>query len=226
MASLRAAYSGIEPQAVSLEGQDAGFRRQGNGFVLHGGRLLRVMGEKATASCGAVIAHHQAPLGAVLRELRAAEQRAKRQGGRDAFSLSIVKRSGGALYLTAKWGEALRLLMRLRDFLAEPSVSRRAVYNSAVWLRDLPPPDGDGEMVAGLLAYQMARQCSRKTTRDHYDLPGMARALVRQAMAHVEPADRLHWLENFLSVAEFLARETRAGASNAPTPVKNKEDAA
>jgi len=209
MGALRAAYSGTDPARIGLDDFDLGFQRQGSGFVLYQGRLLRVMGEKATASCGAVVAHHQAPLGAVLRELRAAERRAKDEGGRDAFSISIVKRSGGALRLTARWGEPLRLLLKLRDFLAEPSVSRRAVYNSVQWLRDLPPPEGDGKMVAELLAYQLARQYSRKTTRDYYDLPKLADSLVQVAIVHAEKEDRLAWIENFLAVTEFLARETR-----------------
>jgi len=228
MAALRAAYSGEAPAAVGLDETDErlGFRRQANGFVLHHHRLLRVMGEKATASCGAVVAHHQAPLGAVLRELRAAESRAKREGGRDAFSLSIVKRSGGALRLTAKWGEPLRLLLRITDFLAEPAVSRRAVYNTDLWLRDLPPPEGDGAMAAELLAYQMGRQCSRKAVRDHYDLPGLAQKLVEEAILHAEPEKRLDWLENFLSVAEFLARETRTGAKKTEAETNDTEDAA
>ncbi len=210
-AALRAAYSGVKPGEIGLdrEGGDLGFVRQANGFVLHKQRLLRVMGEKATASCGAVIAHHQAPLGAVLRALRKAEQRAKKEGGRDAFSITIVKRSGGDLYLTAQWGEPLRWLLKLRDFLAESSVSRRAVYNTALWLRDLPEPEGDGEMVARLLAYQLERQCSRKATRDHYDLPGLAQGLVTVALDSAETGQVLGWLENFLSVAEFIARECR-----------------
>ncbi len=228
MAGLRAAYAGADPATIGLDENEEclGFRRQGNGFVLHRGRLLRVMGEKATASCGAVVAHHQAPLGAVLRELRAAEGRAKGEGGRNAFSLSIVKRSGGALRLTARWGEPLRLLRKFTDFLSEPSVSRRAVYNTSLWLRDLPRPEGNGGMAAELLAYQMGRQCSRRATRDAYDLQGLARDLVTQAVVHNQdlPEKRLEWLENFLSVAEFLARETRAGAN--ANKNDDKEDAA
>ena len=80
--------------------------------------LMRMMGERATASCGAVIAHHQAPLAAVLCELRSAEKRAKNEGGRDAFSLTVIKRSGGALVLTAKWGEPVAVLNAVIEFLA------------------------------------------------------------------------------------------------------------
>ena len=100
------------------------------------GRLMRMMGERATASCGAVIAHHQAPLSAVIRELHAAEQYTKNEGGRNAFFIIVINRSGGVLRLTAKWGEkgerseAAGLLQELRRFLAHNDVSRRAAYHT------------------------------------------------------------------------------------------------
>ncbi len=74
------------------------------GFGLLSGRLMTLMGHKATASMGAVVAHHSAPLGMVLRELRAAESRARNtvrgkdnKGddiNRDAFCLRVLKRGG------------------------------------------------------------------------------------------------------------------------------------
>jgi CRISPR-associated protein Cmr2 len=151
-----------------------------------------------------------------MRELRLAEKRAKEtlrssdNQGRDAFSITVVKRSGGALHLTARWGEALRLLLTLRNFLAEPDVSRRAVYNSALWLSDLPEPEGNGEMLGQMLAYQLARQAGKRTL-DEYDLPQLSSGLVAQAIAHAPAGKRCAWLQNFMSVAEFLAREGRAG---------------
>lgn len=216
MAGLRAAFSGIDPVDMGAAGSE-GFQRDGNGFVQHDQRLMRAMGEHATASCGAVIAHHKAPLAAVLRELRAAEKRAKTEGGRNAFSLALIKRSGGALRLTAKFGEPLRLLIRLRNFLSEPGVSRRAVYNSVVWLHDLPPPADDStrELLGRMLYWQLARQTQRKTQADYGDLPGLAGALVDTAVEQAESPEAVTgWLENFLSVAEFLARETRAPAAD------------
>jgi hypothetical protein len=75
MQRLRQVYSGHDSSSADLDWRQA--RRNPrlaikDGFGLLRGRLLlRLMGEKATASCGAVIAHHQAPLAAVLRELRA-----------------------------------------------------------------------------------------------------------------------------------------------------------
>ena len=208
---LRHAYSGVDP---AHEGG-----RDPRGLTLHKGfailkvkgkdKLMRMMGDTATASCGIVIAHHQAPLTAVRRELEATERRAK-NAGRDRFSITVIKRSGGALKLTAEWGEPLKLLNDLRCFLREEGVSRRAVYNTAEWLHDLPEPDGDATMLASLLAFQMDRQADR-AARERHDIPKLAQRLATLAAA--QPKDRLKWLANFMSVAEFLARETRSGAS-------------
>ena len=215
MRRLRQAYSG-EGDAANNTSPDWRAARQsgklvlGNGFALRRGRLMRMMGG-ATASCGAVIAHHQAPLAAVMRELREAEQRAK-NNGRDSFSLKVIKRSGGAVQVTAKWGEPLDLLLKIGGFLAEPSVSRRAVYNSLVWLKDLPE-DADANMLGKLLGYQFDRQSS-PTDAGNWNVAELASHIAGLAVAHPRKG-RHAWLEQYLGVAEFLAREARTGPASA-----------
>jgi CRISPR-associated protein Cmr2 len=205
MQRLRQAYSGDCPKDDEI---DRGHTAKENtllcknGFAWLNGRLMRMMGENATASCGAVVAHHQAPLSAVLRELRIAEKRAKQEGGRDAFSITIIKRSGGALYLTAKWGEPLRVLNDLIGFLREDDVSRRAVYHTLEWLTDLPAPADNPDLCEAMLAYQLARQ-ARENSKGK--APDLARDLTKLAKDK-----STIWLKNFLSIGEFLARETRA----------------
>jgi CRISPR-associated protein Cmr2 len=210
MQRLRRAYSGDDPANANLDWREAQ-REAGlslkDGFGLLHGRLLRLMGKKATASCGAVIAHHQAPLAAVLRELREAEQRAKSEGGRDAWSLALIKRSGGAVHLTAKWGEPLDALNAFAEFLANPKVSRRAVYNTLEWIEDLP--HDDAVPIEALLAYQLQRQAEDEARSQ---APDLARRLIRIAF---DPSMRpkavgpVAWLRDFLIGAEFLAREVR-----------------
>jgi CRISPR-associated protein Cmr2 len=202
---LRCAYSGHDPE------QPGGVLSRGltlhHGFAMLNGRLMRMMGTEATASCGAVIAHHQAPLSFVRRELAAAEKRAKSEGGRDAFSITIIKRSGGALHLTEKWGPALDLLASLRDFLSEEDVSRRAAYHTLAWLNEHELPStafADG-MVKSLLAYQLDRQ-AKESARSR--APKLAEELYNLARTWAE-SERIHKLRNFLAVAEFLAREIR-----------------
>ena len=202
MQRLRHAYSGHDPSHEG--GRDPrGLTLQG-GFAILKGQLMRMMGTKATASCGAVIAHHQAPLSAVRRELHAAEQRAKNEGGRDAFSITIVKRSGGALRLTAKWGEPVALLQALQAFLAHPDVSRRAAYHCLQWLdaNELPQPV-PADMLQSLLAYQLDRQAGGDARAQ---APVLAQRLSALALQQKNDID---WLRHFISVAEFLAREVR-----------------
>lgn len=211
MQRLRHAYSGTLPEDADVSWRELRADREAlhckNGFAYLNGRLLRMMGRHATASTGAVIAHHQAPLSAVLRELRTAEKRAKGEGGRNAFSITVIKRAGGALHLTEKWGEPVALLEDTIDFLADPGVSRRAVYNTLEWLTDLPDPQAQPDMLQALLGYQLQRQAQ-----------GMARARAPELAARLaklasqQEKNGLDWLRNFLSVAEFLARETRTGA--------------
>jgi CRISPR-associated protein Cmr2 len=58
-----------------------------------------------TFSAGVCIAHYKTDLGEVVRKAQAAQEYAKEQGGRDAFALYLMKRSGEIQQATAKWGE-------------------------------------------------------------------------------------------------------------------------
>lgn len=212
MQRLRHAYSGHDPAHEG--GRDPRGLTLHQGFAILNGKLMRMMGTAATASCGAVIAHHQAPLAAVRREMHAAEQRAKNEGGRDAFSITVVKRSGGALRLTAKWGEAVAVLDDLRQFLAHPEVSRRAAYHTLQWLdgNELPLPL-HGDMLQSLLAYQLDRQAGGHA-RAH--AAGLARSMTALTLQQPEHKS-IAWLRGFIGVAEFLAREVRDSADNGVT---------
>ncbi len=230
MRRLREAYSGEAPAAGGADWRSAMKTKDKlvcrSGFACLNKKLMRMMGG-ATGSCGAVVAHHQTPLSTALTELRAAEQRAKNEGGRNAFSLSVLKRSGGDLRLAAKWDNAIGILANFREFLAQPQkprqtapsksedeqkqnphkppkVSHRAVYNSAAWLKDLPD-DADTDMLGQLLGYQLERQAAG-------DLRTKAGPLAHQlAKLAVKQGDKPKgWLVNFLNVAEFLARASRS----------------
>ena len=241
MQRLRHAYSGTLPEDDAMNWGKV--RREphklhcNSGFAILNGRLMRMMGKHATASTGAVIAHHQAPLGAVLQELRAAEKRAKNEGGRDAFSITIIKRSGGALYLTEKWGKPVDLLQDLIGFLRADGTSRRAVFNSLEWMRDLPEPTdcAKTEMLESLLAYQLDRQSKGDANKQ---APDLARRLAELCADQNPPTNlnnkptpeqrrktRLNWLANFMGVAEFLARETRAGSNATHTDTQPHTEA-
>jgi len=257
MSLLRLVYSGIfpingDPQTVwkTLLNQDEALLQLKNGYVLKGDSLYRVMGPKATASCGAVIAHHTAPLGQVLKTLRAAEQRAKKQGGRDAFAIDILKRSGGAVKLTSKWfnnpqqlekesllDSPIGQLIRLKQALAEPNMSRRVAYIAQDWLRQMPPdslfaddPDAYKNLLQQALEYPLIRQ--NQGGAKYGDLAqsmvriGMHQAAIaeeqwkkrRQAESNntenfTKGAFCTDFITHFIGIAEFLARDSRAGGA-------------
>jgi len=221
---LRYAYSGASPAEARdrpLFNHDLSMNK---GFVHCRGRLYRVMGEQATASVGAVIAHHTMPLAYVLNALRAAERAAK-DAGRNRLRLRILKRSGGEVSFTAPWylGKGrveaadytpLGLLTELTRALAGPEFARRAAYLAGELIRGLPVLDR-GPRLESLLAATLGAQFVRQRGS-----PSLARDLamlaVRLNQDRAPPAGQLDpifvWLRDFISAAEFLAREGRTGS--------------
>jgi CRISPR-associated protein Cmr2 len=191
----------------------------GGGYALvHDGKarkLHRLMGSAFTASVGAVIAHHQAPLGRVLASLRDAEHRAKSEGGRDAFCITVIKRSGGTQHLVGKWfldrgwsGSHMGLLLDLRNVFAR-DVSRRSAYILSDLLAALPP---ETDILESVLRHQFQRQ----SRQEGLDLDALCKRLgqashERQAAGPARAGwpSQNSWLRNILLTAEFLAREGR-----------------
>lgn len=96
---LQLLFSGIDDG----ESFQNGNVRSGSGFVQIGSRLHMAMGEKATASIGVAVAHHKHPLSHVLQEARKMEKFAKNKLGRAAFAIGVLKHSGSATVVGAKW---------------------------------------------------------------------------------------------------------------------------
>ncbi|ROQ92061.1 CRISPR-associated Cmr2 family protein [Desulfosoma caldarium] len=228
MFALRCAFSGQLPAGEDNQsfwrklGTDDGTVKFhfGYGLVDSSGdrQLYRLMGETASASMGAVIAHHQAPLPRVLTELRAAEQRAKKEGKRDAFCLTVCKRSGGTEHLVGKWNLTggwrdgdMGLLLDLRHLLAY-DVSRRTAYELSEVFRDVPP---DEKALAAVMDYQFRRKAKVSGT----EARDLAERLARRAVSRngVEISRSGEWaqpnrfLRDMVLTAEFLAREGRVG---------------
>lgn len=187
-----------------------------NGFAYLNGTLMRMMGERASCSAGLVIAHHQTPLRAALRALRAAEKRAKGEGGRDAISVTLMKRSGGVTHFTSKW-EVLPVVLDLVDYLRAEGVSRRAVYHVLVWTVDLPDA-WNRVMLEPLLMYQFDRQASLEAAKARVAamvgrLCDVLSAYAAECASTGRPFAWKGKLRSLLTLAEFLARETRYGTT-------------
>ena len=111
-------------------------------------------------------------------------------------------------------------MLRFAETLAQPDMSRRAVYRTAEWLAGLPARDSMEDqawrgMVAANLAFQLQKQCSSEVTKKlakTYALP-----FVNLACRESETADTARYLDNLLVTAEFFAREGRAFSMNGRT---------
>jgi len=219
---LRCAFSGTIPADMTQEHFWSRVKRKGkkdyqlqikNGFARLNKQLFRLMGEKATASMGVVITHHQSPLTRVLDDLNRAEQMGK-GSARDGFCITLDKRAGGTIHFYGQWkldkgfeNSDLGLLLEMRDLIAG-KISRRAAYIIADILRDIPP---QAETITAVLNYQFKRQSVDKDI----ELDNLPQRLAVKAIEKKQenpsqewPAPNL-WLRNLILVAEFLAREGR-----------------
>ena len=197
-----------------------------DGFGLLNGRLMTLMGHKASASMGAVVAHYTAPLSMVMRELRAAESRAKntkrtgadgKEANRDAFCMRVLKRGGGEVSVVSPWwavdddqrpvaaNSALALMKKVADHLAGTDFSRGAIYRAQLWFEGLTDGPTDAaphwrDQMTETLAAQFERQGSYRE---------LAREVVNYVCDVMRPEKPKTAIENFLVTSEFFAREAR-----------------
>jgi len=102
-------------------------------------RLFATMGHSATASTGIAITHHTSPLDLTLNAVREAEKAAKQQQGRNAFSITFLKRSGEEMQAGAKWlydnkeqpeslKDTVALLQIFQERFAQDQISSKFPY--------------------------------------------------------------------------------------------------
>lgn len=99
MLKLRAAFSGHINEDLSVD-----FIKDPTGFVEKSGKVLTLLGPKATASAGVVIAHYKTPLTEVLKWARQMEKEAKDiDSEKDAFAIAVLKHTGEIHKTVNKW---------------------------------------------------------------------------------------------------------------------------
>ncbi len=106
---------------------DRNLRR--SGFALEGEPLkfpALVPGPAADCSVGIAIAHFKAPLQDVIRAAQDAEKRAKKQLGRSAVAVTLMKRSGETIEWGCQWDSGgLAIYRRMAAALANEEVSAK-----------------------------------------------------------------------------------------------------
>ena len=144
--------------------------------------LAQMLGDRATASVGAVIAHKSTPLALAIRRAREAEALAK-NSGRNRFVIRVMKRSGGDVGVVGtfdslaeeKESSALMAIHRLSQLFADKSLSRTFLHNLARWLERFPIPEGSSMnsplnenwwmTVERGIAFQLLRQSAKSPGR-------------------------------------------------------------
>ena len=86
-----------------------------------------------TVSAGIALAHHQAPLDAVLRAARDAGKTSKYQYGRDALCITALRRSGEEVRVGAKWNfgsvDTVAIFEQLGERFAKDVISSKFGYD-------------------------------------------------------------------------------------------------
>ena len=132
MIKLRAAFSGhIKCENGKIIPD---FTIEASGFVEKNGKIFTLLGPRATASCGVVIAHYKTPLSEVLKQAREMERWAKDIPEKDAFAIAVLKHSGKIHKTRWKWqvkeekegtlGIAKEVLNCLREEIVSPHFVR------------------------------------------------------------------------------------------------------
>lgn len=208
MRKLRAFFTG------ALKGDDnridwisgSGFARTETGFQL-------TMGMAATASMGVAIAHHKQDLGQVLATARAEEKRAKDSLGRNAFSIALMKRSGGHESFGAKWYyedrrtpclDTLECLINWRDAFAYDRVSPKFAYVFREEVRALAAlaPEAVNLEVHRLISRHLSSRLGDGEKQE------ACRRLLDEGLLRLFASGvSLEKLAKFLDLAAFLGRE-------------------
>lgn len=153
------------PAMMSLYGS---FRGGEDGFITKDNRLLRLSGgvrkkdagqrnfEGVTPSMGVAIVHHSYPLDHAMAEAqKVLKNTAKKQLGRNAFAIRLLRRSGEPTEAGCRFnktvdscsGDVLDLLSRLTDSIRKDTLSGRLPYTMGrhLWA-SADPPEKDRDM--------------------------------------------------------------------------------
>jgi CRISPR-associated protein Cmr2 len=121
-------YQRLAAHGCLLQAEHAGFlQRMDQDQVDQQNRPIPflVPGPAADCSVGIAMAHFKAPLQDVVREAQAAEKRAKKQLGRSAVAVTLMKRSGEIIEWGAKWQGGLELYHELARALEAEELSAK-----------------------------------------------------------------------------------------------------
>ena len=193
---LRAAFSGHLTDAGAIAWE------QTSAFTTDPEAQDPVLGHKASASAGLVMAHHMQPLDQVLDRARTTETFAKDGLGRDALACTVMKRSGEQVRAGGTWHrddvDLVAVLQRYARLVRDGTVSTGTLYNlraDAAALAALP---------AGAVRSEVRRIFRRQTgAATDADFAATVGALLRHTACQDAP---LRATTQLLTVAQFIGQ--------------------
>jgi len=175
---------------------------------------------KSSASAGVAIAHYKTPLSEVLNWARKMEDDAKENGGRDAFAIAVLKRSGEIRKTVFKWkygGEyTIKTLERIIELLKKEEFSNTFIKQFGVEFSRLMDEDGkygDNSIIKTEMKRLIARSCMISRRGDETEDDFLQRK--KQAIGDLTKSlstlymNSKSSLDNFLSfmdIADFIRR--------------------
>jgi CRISPR-associated protein Cmr2 len=179
-----------------------------------------------TFSAGIAIAHYKTPLGMVLSKARKLEKTAKDEGGRDAFAIGVMKKSGESHETTYKWelGEGLKYWKAIQDlvgFFERGICSETFVRNLAREFYMLK--DADGNIPDnGMVKLELSRLVKKSMTLEGKPETSKVKETIETLLISKTKRDgNLLKLETFteaVSISLFLKRNRKnSKTENQPT---------
>ncbi|WP_448583567.1 type III-B CRISPR-associated protein Cas10/Cmr2 [Thermocrinis sp.] len=160
-------------------------------------KFKETIGEKASVSAGMVIAHSKENLEYVLRLLREAESKAKKDAGRSAFCIYAVPRGGSIVSFCAKW-EHFGVFQELVELFEKDLLGDKTAYD----LRDISfwLEDAKKDIILSLLRRMLRRRLDMDNKEPY----------INSLIQKLEPlAEDVKNLANMFYVARFVAKERR-----------------
>lgn len=174
---------------------------------------------EATGSCGITIAHWQQSLQMVLREAREAEKFAKNQLDRNAFAISVMKRSGEKTTCGAKFDDnfsVIKLMQEFYNLLEKEIISSSFVYTFESELARLIGDTKEGEvkqdadMLFSLFRYFFLRKSETGSGDQKKEKIALLEQWLTDAKEYINKGDNsyknLTELTELLKTVQFMRR--------------------
>lgn len=162
--------------------------------------FAKVPGDLTTLSIGAVIAHHQESLLRVVEEAREALERAKRNPGKDSFSITIIRRSGESSHFTSNFEhKGLDILDTLKQTIL---FYREGLSDS--WIYDLKR---DSQIFKDLSTFTVLKEILRIISRRKLKQGKLNLEKVKETFNNIfHKVVKIDYFVNFNEVASYIAK--------------------